>query len=101
MFCVNAPPPRLLTFIFSLFHSPPLFSFNLSLPSAMQFTVNADLSRHNSRVRFQDNNQGSYTGFLSMPATRCRTLKLGLVVRDPDTLYYTVLLPNDNFTFIH
>ncbi|XP_046894266.1 integrin alpha-3-like isoform X1 [Hypomesus transpacificus] len=45
----------------------------------MQFTVNADLSRHNSRVRFQDNNQGSYTGFLSMPATRCRTLKLGLV----------------------
>ncbi|KAM6957807.1 integrin alpha-3-like [Aplochiton taeniatus] len=50
----------------------------------VQFTVEADVTRHISRVRFQDNDQDVYTGFLSMPSTSCHTLTLGLVrkIRD-------------------
>ncbi|KAM4598215.1 LOW QUALITY PROTEIN: integrin alpha-3-like, partial [Polymixia lowei] len=45
----------------------------------IQFTVEADVTRHNSRLRFHDNGQDVYSGFLSMPSQRCRTLKLTLV----------------------
>ncbi|XP_045066799.1 integrin alpha-3-like isoform X1 [Coregonus clupeaformis] len=50
----------------------------------VKYTVEADLTRHNHRVRFQDNGQDSYTGFLSMPSAKCKTLRLGLVspIRD-------------------
>uniref|UniRef100_A0A8C7UJ89 Integrin alpha-2 domain-containing protein n=1 Tax=Oncorhynchus mykiss TaxID=8022 RepID=A0A8C7UJ89_ONCMY len=50
----------------------------------VKYTVEADLTRHNHRVRFQDNGLDSYTGFLSMPSAKCKTLRLGLVspIRD-------------------
>uniref|UniRef100_UPI003AAD0A3A integrin alpha-3-like n=1 Tax=Centroberyx gerrardi TaxID=166262 RepID=UPI003AAD0A3A len=50
----------------------------------VQFTVAADVTRHNSRLRFRDNRQDVYSGFLSMTSERCKTLRLGLLtpVRD-------------------
>ncbi|XP_010872704.2 integrin alpha-3 [Esox lucius] len=44
----------------------------------VNYTVKADLTRNKRRVRFQDNSADSYTGFLSMPSEKCKTLKLGL-----------------------
>uniref|UniRef100_A0A8C9R1I2 Integrin, alpha 3b n=1 Tax=Scleropages formosus TaxID=113540 RepID=A0A8C9R1I2_SCLFO len=51
----------------------------------VNYTVEADRERRNSRVFFLDNKQSIYTGFLSMPSTRCQVLNLTLV-RDRKTL---------------
>uniref|UniRef100_A0A3Q3VQM3 Uncharacterized protein n=1 Tax=Mola mola TaxID=94237 RepID=A0A3Q3VQM3_MOLML len=52
----------------------------------VKYTVEADIERRRSpRVRFKDNNDDTYTGFLSLPSSKskCHTLKLNIdIVRD-------------------
>ncbi|KAL0992707.1 hypothetical protein UPYG_G00097190 [Umbra pygmaea] len=52
---------------------------NFGKDIGVNYTVKADLTRKKRRVRFQDNSQDSYTGVLSIPSEKCKTLKLGLV----------------------
>ncbi|KAJ7992158.1 hypothetical protein DPEC_G00275630 [Dallia pectoralis] len=50
----------------------------------LKYTVNADLTRKQRRVRFPGNSSDSYTGFILMPSVKCQMLKLGLagVIKD-------------------
>lgn len=50
---------------------------------AIQYTVEADMLRRSPRVRFKDGISSTYTGFLSLPAskTKCQPLKLFVLVR--------------------
>ncbi|KAJ8384194.1 hypothetical protein AAFF_G00207420 [Aldrovandia affinis] len=62
------------------------FSYTLSTGNkdfkkdiTVKYTVEADRDRRSTRVRFLDNKQDVYTGFLSMPTAACQTLGLSLV----------------------
>ncbi|XP_042250034.1 integrin alpha-3-like [Thunnus maccoyii] len=44
----------------------------------VHFTVTADVTSLKSRLRFQDNKQSMFSGYLSMPRRQCKTLKVGL-----------------------
>ncbi|KAG8006599.1 Integrin alpha-3 [Nibea albiflora] len=50
----------------------------------IHFTVSADVTSFKSRLRFHDNGQSMYSGYLTTPKRRCQTLKVGLLspVRD-------------------
>ncbi|XP_070838183.1 integrin alpha-3-like isoform X2 [Chaetodon trifascialis] len=50
----------------------------------VHFTVTADITSLKSRLRFRDNGQSAYSGYLSMPKKQCETLKVGLLspIRD-------------------
>ncbi|KAM6966139.1 integrin alpha-3-like isoform 2-T2 [Tautogolabrus adspersus] len=50
----------------------------------VHFTLTADMTSLKPRLRFRDSGQSVYSGFLSMPKKRCKTLKLGLLspIRD-------------------
>ncbi|XP_027132037.1 integrin alpha-3 isoform X2 [Larimichthys crocea] len=50
----------------------------------VHFTVSADVTSFKSRLRFCDNGQSMYSGYLTTPKRRCQTLKVGLLspVRD-------------------
>ncbi|XP_047428394.1 integrin alpha-3-like isoform X2 [Mugil cephalus] len=45
----------------------------------VHFTVAADVTSLKPRLRFQDNKQNVYSGFLSMPKKHCETLSVGLL----------------------
>ncbi|XP_056143525.1 integrin alpha-3-like [Lampris incognitus] len=46
----------------------------------VRFTVEVDVTRHNSRLRFLSNGKDVYHGFLSVPTRPCATLMLGVVI---------------------
>ncbi|XP_041812196.1 integrin alpha-3-like isoform X2 [Chelmon rostratus] len=50
----------------------------------VHFTVTADITSLKSRLRFHDNGQRVFSGYLSMPKKQCETLKVGLLspIRD-------------------
>ncbi|XP_070703449.1 integrin alpha-3-like [Pempheris klunzingeri] len=50
----------------------------------VRFTVATDITSLKSRLRFRDNGQSVYSGYLSMPKKWCETLKVGLLspIRD-------------------
>ncbi|XP_048869766.1 integrin alpha-3b isoform X1 [Brienomyrus brachyistius] len=77
------------------------FSYTLSTGSetfkrniTVKYTVMADWGRRSIRVRFLENKQDSYTGYLSMPATKCQVLKLSLVEHIRDKLAPVVFMLN-------
>ncbi|XP_035471592.2 integrin alpha-3-like isoform X2 [Scophthalmus maximus] len=45
----------------------------------VHFTVAADITSLKSRLRFHDNRQSVYSGYLSMPTRRCKSLRVGLL----------------------
>ncbi|XP_051797424.1 integrin alpha-3-like isoform X1 [Acanthochromis polyacanthus] len=44
----------------------------------VHFTVTADVTSSKSRLRFRDNGQSVFSGYLSMPKRRCQKLSVGL-----------------------
>ncbi|XP_037647357.1 integrin alpha-3-like isoform X2 [Sebastes umbrosus] len=50
----------------------------------VHFTVTADVTSLKPRLRFRDNGQSVYSGYLSMPKKQCETLRVGLLspIRD-------------------
>ncbi|XP_042361243.1 integrin alpha-3-like isoform X2 [Plectropomus leopardus] len=50
----------------------------------VHFTVTADVTSLKPRLRFRDNGQSVYSGYLSMPKKRCESLRVGLLssIRD-------------------
>lgn len=53
------------------------------LPKAVNYTVEADTGRKRSpRIRFQDNQDDTFTGSLSLTSSKskCQTLKLNVLV---------------------
>ncbi|XP_026202276.1 integrin alpha-3-like [Anabas testudineus] len=50
----------------------------------LQFTVTADVTSLKSRLRFHDNGQSVYSGYLSLPKKQCETLRVGLLTRIRD-----------------
>ncbi|KAF0022263.1 hypothetical protein F2P81_025489 [Scophthalmus maximus] len=46
----------------------------------VHFTVAADITSLKSRLRFHDNRQSVYSGYLSMPTRRCKSLRVGLLI---------------------
>lgn len=58
-------------------------------PPAVHFTVTTDVTSLKSRLRFHDNGQSVYSGYLSMPKKHCETLRVGLLVRHT----YNSLMP--------
>ncbi|KAJ8251889.1 hypothetical protein GJAV_G00226560 [Gymnothorax javanicus] len=69
--CVTAQ----VCFSYTLSNGDKDFNDNITV----KYTVEADRARRSSRLRFLDNRQDVFTGFLSMPSSRCRELKLSLV----------------------
>ncbi|KAK2833966.1 hypothetical protein Q5P01_017855 [Channa striata] len=45
----------------------------------IHFTVTADVTSVKPRLHFHDNRQSVYSGYLSMPKTRCQNLRVGLL----------------------
>ncbi|XP_029015438.1 integrin alpha-3-like isoform X3 [Betta splendens] len=67
------------------------FSYNFSIGQAsdqdnitVHYIVTADVTSLISRLRFYENGQSVYSGYLSMPGKRCETLKAGFMgqIRD-------------------
>ncbi|XP_028268064.1 integrin alpha-3-like [Parambassis ranga] len=50
----------------------------------VHFTITADITSLKPRLRFQENGQSMYSGYLSMPKKQCETLRVGLLslIRD-------------------
>lgn len=49
--------------------------------TAILFTLTADITSVKPRLNFRDNGQSVYSDYLSMPREQCRTLSVGLQVR--------------------
>lgn len=49
--------------------------------TAILFTLKADITSVKPRLNFHDNGQSMYSDYLSMPLEECRTLRVGLQVR--------------------
>ncbi|KAJ8345650.1 hypothetical protein SKAU_G00298430 [Synaphobranchus kaupii] len=83
--CANDSPCVTVTLCFSytLSNGDKDFKENIS---DREYTVEADSAMRSSRLRFLDNKQDRLTGFLSMPSSRCQTLKLSLVEHLRDKL---------------
>ncbi|KAL4660480.1 integrin alpha-3 [Arapaima gigas] len=60
----------------------------------VKYTVEADRDQRSFRIRFLENKQNIYTGFLSMPSTECQVLNLSLVGPVRDKLKPVVFLLN-------
>uniref|UniRef100_A0A3P8SJT5 Uncharacterized protein n=1 Tax=Amphiprion percula TaxID=161767 RepID=A0A3P8SJT5_AMPPE len=54
------------------------YVFSCVCLSAVHFTVTADVTSLKPRLRFRDNGQSVFSGYLSMPKKRCQKLSVGL-----------------------
>lgn len=75
-----------------------MYSKNLFLLcEAIKYTVEADMERRRTpRVRFQDNDDDTYTGLLTLPSTKnkCHNIKLFVVV---SAFIHVLTYVNDGF----
>ncbi|XP_069380752.1 integrin alpha-3-like [Paralichthys olivaceus] len=60
----------------------------------VHFTVGADVTSLKPRLRFHNNRQSTYSGYLTMPKTRCDSLRVGLLSSIQDKLQPLVFLLN-------
>ena len=51
-----------------------------ALPTALEYTLEADKDRHPPRVRFLGTHSATYRGIFPMPETRCESKELLLLV---------------------